>query len=191
MLLGLFNENTSYADYLRSIFINDIRLFYEFCVVNEECEIERLNKILYSIDNGYIDNYKVDLFSMVINNMINYTSSHKDFKLRDNLVIYSIIENILSSNNEDITKLKDIYFNYLCNHYRIDIESINNTLNSDKVKYSVKALIDFCNNNIDYDLDMKYTEYVRTLVERFPILRYILSSYSLENIDVNKRMLTP
>lgn len=199
LLLGLFNENTSYYDYSRSIFNNDMDLFYNFCLVKDSDDINRLAKILYCIDldSNTLYDYRVDLFSMVINNMINYTYQNKDFKLRDNLVIYRIIYNIINQNmdyidskaKDGINRLNDIYFKFLSYHYKSDIDSINNMLNSDRVNLAVKALIDICSNNIDYDLDISYTNYSMELVNRFPLLRYVLSTYTLEEIDIKSRIL--
>lgn len=196
LLLGLFNEEATINNYYNAIFNNDINSFYKFCgVLDNEEEIYKLNKILYTIDNN-IDNknkynYRVELFGMIINNMIQYTENNKDLNLRDNLILFNIIKNTIitdiENNNEDILEniaiINNIYLEYLSKHYDVSINSIKNKeINNDTINY-ILATIDVCNKNDNIKVADKYILYSYKLVKKFPLLKQILCNSSLYQLD--------
>jgi len=207
LALGLFG-NFSISDYYNSIYSNDVKGFYNFCGVNNSSDIYTINKILYTMDVindknstesiiskiGY--DYRVDAFGMIISDMIMYTSSNADFSLKDNLIMFNIIKNLVVNNVsydyyddafENISKLNDLYIEFLSKHYNTTVDKILNLENSDKILNYSLAVIDICNKNIYYDdLYFDYISYSSKLVERFPLLRQILANSSINSSDYYK-----
>lgn len=201
LLLGLFQNNTI-DNYYKAIFNNDIDALYEFCGVNNDNDkIYRLNRILYTMDLIYIGNdissisydYKADIFNMIIDNMLNYTKENKDFKLKDNLIVFNIIKNLIvndidTNTNDDsldnIKKLNDIYIKFLCTHYKTEISIIENMETSDSIINYTLALIDICNKNENFNnMDISYTTYINKIIKRFPLLKNILSNVNFNPLN--------
>lgn len=204
LLLGLF-QNNNIDNYYNAIFNNDINTFYEFCgVSNDEEKIYRLNRILYTMDLIYSGNdissisydYKADIFSMIIDNMIDYTKENKDFKLKDNLIIFNIIKNLIVNDinpntNDDsidnIKKLNDIYIKFLSTHYKTEISKIESMETTDSIINYTLVLVDICNKNENINnIDISYTKYTNKIIKKFPLLKNILSNVSFDPLNYQK-----
>lgn len=212
LALGLFHDNLTIEDYYKAVFNRDIQALYEFCgVSNSEDDIYKLNKILYTIDviNGNnsleIDtgtnsieevvgyDYRADTFGMVINNMMAYTSQHEDFKLKDNLIVFNIVKNLIVADVEmvkdddaleNIVTLNNIYINFLSEHYGTSVSKINGMETSEEIINYAWALINICNSEKGAnDADIAYTLYSYEIFERFPLLKQILVTYDLTPLD--------
>lgn len=199
LLLGLFN-NVNIRDYYNSIFSGDINLFNElFCDNNRD--IDNLNRILYEIDLNYNGeshfDYRVDIFKMVISDMMWYTSNNRDFKLKDNLILFncirSLVVNRIGSNSLDrdeydnINRINNLYIEFLGKYYSKDIDYVINILNSKAVINYSRALIDLCNNDIYYEeLYFEYSDYSMVLLERFPLLRDIFKNNDVDVLGYDK-----
>lgn len=206
LLLGLFHDNSSIYDYYNSVFNNDILSFYKFCGVNNDDDIYKLNKILYTMDIIYGDNayteesvgydYRVDIFSMVINNMIVYTSQHKDFKLKDNLILFNVIKNLIVNdmvvdvcNDEfnNIIKLNDLYIDFLSIYYNVSRKSIEVMENGYDVTSGSLALLDICHEYEDFSgVDVNELAYSSKILKKFPLLKQILAYSIFSPLDYQK-----
>lgn len=209
LALGLFQNDISITDYYNSIFNNDIQSFYRFCGVSDNNnDIYKLNKALYAMDvmvNNYNDNldgnklnigydYRVDIFSIIIKNMMHYTAEHKDFRLNDNLILFNIIKNLITVDvvpNElateelnNIIDLNNMYINFLCNHYKTSYDRIVEYENSSDINNYVLALSDICHTDEEFNVEnVNYVLYSSKIIKRFPILRMILSKYRFNPMD--------
>ena len=174
--LGLFHDNYTVNDYYKAIFNNNIDALYKFCGATNEEDIYKINKILYAMDNN-IDpldyDYKAEIFSIIINNLINYTTNNKNFTLKENLTIFNTLRNIF--NCKYIDELCNIYINFLSNHYETNINNIINILNDKEITNYTIALYNICNqfeksgNVSTFDLSFS-----NKLITKFPLLKQIL-----------------
>ena len=212
LALGLFNPNSTITNYYNAIFNNDINALYDFCgITNDEEAISKLNKILYTMDiiNNYktIDNistnsieeyigydYKAELFGMIINNMISYTTQTKDFTLQDNLIIYNIIKNLIitdinTSLNDDainnIATINNIYTKFLSTHYNRPIDKIEEQIINTETTCYTLALIDGCNRNIYLkNIHPSYSNNNHNMFERFLLIKYILANFNPNDYQI-------
>lgn len=187
LTLGLFHDELNINDYYKAIFNNDIEALYKFCGANNEEDIYKLNKILYAMDNNIDYNYKVDIFGIIINNLINYTTNNKDFNLKDNLTIFNALKNIIGNNSsQDTEELCNIYVSFLSSHYKQTTTTIINMLNDNEITNYTIALYDICNNFEKSDkvntFDLFYSN---KLILKFPLLKQILILSIYQDYDNN------
>lgn len=211
LLLGLFHDDITIDDYYNAIFNSDLEAFYDFCGMKTAEEIHKLYKIFYSIDAhnlrhefifNFIDfeenltykdikniighDYRVDIFSKVLKNMMVYTFEHEDFKLEDNLVMLNMIRSLIVSeacdyevdSNQNIKRIyesdfsKNIYFlenkyiEFLSSYYNKNVEEIR--LIQDEVYYIASNIV----LNNAFEIETGNNE----IFDRFPLLKPILEA---------------
>ena len=185
--LGLFHDNYTIDDYYKAIFNNNIEALYKFCGANNEEDIYRLNKILYAMNNNIDYDYNTEIFSIVINNLINYTNNNKNFNLKNNLTIFNALKNLF--NNEESQQVEEIcnmYINYLCKHYNEDINVIINLSNNKEITDYTIALYNLCNKfEKSGTVDRFDLSYSNNLISEFPLLKQVLylNSYTDYNLS--------
>lgn len=219
LTLGLFRDDVTYDDYYNAIYNSDLNSLHSFFNATTEEEINKLYIILYSIDavnkkndlfhtyynkndlasNNDITtfvghNYKIDIFKIILKNMIQYTNTHKDFTIKDNLVMFNLIKSLIVKNSyeildidsensnitfnyeddfiENIYKLDNIYLEFLSNIYRISIEEIKELEKND-----INSIIFYINNYCQgkyYLIPENYYHTTENIVEQFPLLKDVL-----------------
>ncbi|MCI8347295.1 MAG: hypothetical protein HFJ12_05070 [Bacilli bacterium] len=149
LLLGLFHDNKTYDDYYNAILDSNPEAFYDFCGAKTKEERHNLYKILAAIDGKNCRNdiafkakksdeisqgdaekkirynYKLDIFHKVINNMIDYTSTHPDFTIDKNLEIFSIIENCILDNNYYLNQKNSYDQSFILDIYQSEIKYLD------------------------------------------------------------------
>lgn len=218
LTLGLFKDNVTYNDYYNAIYNSDLTALHNFFNVTTEEDVYKLYTILYTIDAINLKNdlifkhyddktsisqneiktfvghsYKIDIFKNVLKNMIQYTSTHNDFTIEDNLIMFNLIKafivkdsyNISSKNNaiainyddefiEKFNNLNSIYYEFLNDKYGITIEKINeleNTITVDIIYY-IEA---YCQENYQI-IPQRYYYTTESLVNRFPLLKSMFNT---------------
>lgn len=184
--LGLFHNNYTVNDYYKAIFNNDIDALYKFCNANNEEDIYRLNRILYTMNNNIDYDYKLEIFGIIINNLINYTNNNKNFTLKDNLIIFNSLKYIINDDyNENIEELCNIYINFLSNHYKENNTTIINKLNDKNITDYTMALYNICHEHNDGNVEIKYLDYAHGILKKFPLLKQILILYNYQDYNNN------
>lgn len=229
LTLALFRDGLTYKDYYNAIYNSDLISFHTFFNATTEEEVNKLYTILYAIDavnlkndlllthyniNDYIStneirafvghSYKIDIFKIVLKNMIQYTNEHNDYTIEDNLIMFNLVKaligkesyEILISETENNTKtityeddfieniyaLENIYFEFLSNKYNISIQEIKE-IENDNITGTLCYIEDYCRGNYSY-IPERYYYIIENLVNRFPILKsmfnapkYLISEY--------------
>lgn len=209
LLLGLCHDNVDINDYYDAIFNGDINKFYEFCGAKTDEEKLRVNRIYYALDSenartnlsleliqnqGKLDDigsgYKVEIYRMVLNNMINYTINNEDFSFEDNAALFYIVRNHIVSTpfcidyNPQIEELGNNYLDFLSEYYEKSTEDINEYMTSDLITLRMYLLEEEYKGNLD--CPEKSSNFY--FIERFPLLKPILNAplatvYSYEFIQ--------
>lgn len=187
--LGLFHNNYTINDYYKAIFNNDIETLYKFCNANNEEDIYKINRILYAMNHN-IDSldydYKTEIFGIIINNLINYTTNNKNFTLKDNLTIFNALRNLINNDSsENIEELSNIYINFLSKHYKETTTTIINTLNDKKITDYTIALYNVCHEHNDGNIEIQYLNHANEILKRFPLLKQILILYTYQEYNNN------
>lgn len=203
LLLGLFHDNKTYDDYYNAILDSNPEAFYDFCGAKTKEERHNLYKILAAIDGknsrndiafkakksdkiSQIDaekkiryNYKLDIFHKVINNMIDYTSTHPDFTIDKNLEIFSIIENCLLDNNDYLNQKNSYDQSFILDIYQSEIKYLDFLAgyyfkgegkdHSFIQAYYQKDCYDYDNDSISYEGEWWMSE--------FPLLKPIVFAH--------------
>lgn len=130
LLLGICRDNVSLEDYYNAIYDSNLSSFYNFFDANTKEKIYDLYKIIYSIDAASLNNelglnlqkeisknfsemsleylvgygYRIDILKKVLKNMANYTVNNPDFSLEENVVLFDIVKNLITSNAYTVTK---------------------------------------------------------------------------------------
>lgn len=184
--LGLFHNNYTIDDYYKAIFNNDIEALYKFCNANNEEDIYRLNRILYAMNNDIDYDYKTEIYSIIINNLINYTNNNKNFTLKDNLTIFNALRNIIGNDyNKDTQELSNIYINFLSKHYKKTTTTIINTLNNDEIIDYTIALYNVCHEHNSNNIKAYYLNHANEILKEFPLLKEILTPYIYQDYNYN------
>ena len=218
LTLGLFRDGTTYNDYYNAIYNSDLESLHKFFNATTEEEINKLYTILYAIDAVNLKNdllltyydeddlvsfndiksfvghsYKIDIFKIVLKNLMQYTNTHNDFTIEDNLVMYKYIEGLIIKDShimfvadyengnaradyepdfrENIYTLRNIYYEFLCNKYNISIEEIKE-LESIDINSIIFYIDSYCRDNYSY-IPQKHQNTIKNLVKRFPLLEAI------------------
>lgn len=225
LLLGLFHDNMAYEDYYNAISDANPEAFYQFCGVKSKKEKYKLYKILAALDgrNGYNNigfnimksnkisskdaeksiryNYKLDIFHKVLSNMVDYTSTHPDFTIEENLQMLNIIECCISNDNEYLTTKNKLdrkfiidfyqsetkYLDFLSSYY-FKGEKDRNDIKEDYQENFIESttFLD-CYEHLDYDDN--------ELLQEFPLLKPIIfanpdADYEYENfVEENKKFI--
>lgn len=203
-LIGMFNEK-NVDNYYNAIFDNNLKEFFEFFNVQTNDEIKTLYNVTYSVDSYYrrtslgdevygnnksitygdlVDNigltYRTDILKMTLKNMVQYTLTHDDFSLNENIVMFEYVKNILTSDlsfkvsdNDfvnDFYALNDYYINFLCEHYSTSEDVITSYAkeNSKYILYNFEYLSN--NESLLYD---NYSDITMKLYNRFPLIKSI------------------
>lgn len=221
LMLGLFKDGFTADDYYNAVHdcnAQDYCRFFGIDVYSEE-ELKTFSNILYSIDainlrNNLLANhfeegtkltdeeiikfvgqeYKADIFKMVLANMMNYTVANSDFSLTDNIVLVNVIKSIIVQEvisdpektyqiifdadfAQKVIELYEIYIDFLSEYYGVSKEEIRRLEEDESVKKIIRALSTLCSEQ-DYP-DSEEKQYANNLIERFPILKQILIMYPL------------
>lgn len=226
LTLGLFRDVTI-EDYYNATHDCDAYAYYRFFDVDVESEkeLKRFGNILYSIDainlqnyfywshneeitSAYFDEivsfvgqaYKVDIFKMILTNMMNYTVLNSDFSLTDNIVLVNVIKSIIvqeasgdpwrayqiifdADSAEAIIELEEIYIDFLSEYYEVSKEEIRRLEQDTNVRRKISALTAICSEQ-DY-IESEEKQYATNLIERFPLLKQILIMYPIELTEWN------
>ena len=209
-LLALTNSNIN--DYYNAIYDTNTAKLYEFFNLRTQEDIKLFYKILYAIDSqdlrtdlmaniypnkneitlgelvemvGY--NYRVDLFKLVLKNLMQYTQSNWDFSLEENVNLFIIISNYIVDEtgsfeigsdgtyryfyDEELVKgireLEEIYIDFLCSHYQTNKETIEKISTENYVE-DVAALL-----NDTPLVKRENLNSIQKFLNRFPILKNI------------------
>ena len=128
--------------------------------------------------------YKIEIFGIIINNLINYTNNNKDFTLKDKLTIFNVLRNLVVSQNID--ELCNIYINFLSNHYKTTTITIINMLNDKEITDYTIALYDICNKfEKNGDVNRFALSFSNKLLSKFPLLKQILIQSIYQDYDNN------
>ena len=182
LTLGLFHDNYTVDDYYKTIFNNDIEALYKFCGANNEEDIYIINKILYAMNTNADYNYKADIYSIIINNLINYTTNNPKFTLKENLTIFNSLRNLIESDfSQNIEELSNKYIKFLSKHYKKTTTYIINTLNDNNITNYTIALYNVCHEHNDGNIEIRYLNQANKLLKTFPLLKNILTLYNYQN----------
>lgn len=147
--------------------------------------------------------YCVDIFKLVLSHMVDYTFSNSELTVEDNLALFNIIKSIIveearkleeTGNEEDpyyfvydaetkssIKELENLYIDFLSDYYEMSEEELRDL--EQKCDISLYR----CNANSD-DLSFVYRynfdEYL--FLDKYPILKYILSMSYISKDDYQK-----
>ena len=193
LLLGLFHNNQDYDNYYNAISDSNPEAFYHFCGMNSKEEKYTLYKILAAMDfslYGYglndIDrlesciNYKLDIFHKVLSNMVDYTSTHPDFTIEENLQMLNIIECCILNGSMNLTTKNKFDCKFIIDFYQSETKYLDflssyyfkGEKDSDEIKEDYQenfieptAFLD-CYEHLDYDDN--------ELLQKFPLLRPII-----------------
>lgn len=168
LLLGLLHDDMQTEDYYNAIFDSSLEEFYQYCGVKSNEEKYLLHKIWYALDsllfrtslpfevtkesNLTIGDLKdivgtscyVDIFRLVLLHMVEYTDKNPDFPIEENLAIFNIVKNLITSNIKRVEKialetyqytyeeetanavymLEQIYLDFLSEHYQIEKDEL-------------------------------------------------------------------
>lgn len=206
LLLGLFRDNKTYDDYYNAISDSNPEAFYDFCGVKSKEEKYTLYKILAAMDarNGRNDiafkvkksdnislkdanksiryNYKLDIFHKVLENMVDYTTSHSDFTIEKNLQMLNIIENCILSDNLYLNKKNTFDQNFIIDVYQSETKYLDFLsqyyFEGEKDSNSIKE--DYKEDYIGFETFIECIDdiaYDNTLLDEFPLLRPILFTH--------------
>ena len=138
--------------------------------------------------NNDIDyDYKIEIFNIIINNLINYTNNNKNFNLKNNLTIFNALKNLFNNeSSKEIDELCNVYINYLSKHYREDTNVIINMLNNKEItKYTI-AIYNQCNEfEKSGTVDTFELSYANNLIKKFPLIKQVLMLNTYQNYDNN------
>ena len=125
-------------------------------------------------------NYKLDIFHKVLSNMVDYTSTHPDFTIEENLQMLNIIECCISNDNEYLTTKNKFDRKFIIDFYQSETKYLDflssyyfkGEKDSDEIKEDYQenfieptAFLD-CYEHLDYDDN--------ELLQKFPLLRPII-----------------
>lgn len=220
MLIPLAKGNKKLEDYYNAISDTDVERFIEFFGLDNKEDIYKFYRVIdiidglnsrselpfkiyeenindktlydFKIDIGF--GYRNEIFAMSLYNLAEYTNSHNDFELEDNLMIFNIIKSNIASDayymnitdldleNSDYERVYDQsfveqyieleakYINYLSMRYAVSEHEIREY--EKELFWYEQSLMNLINDNIsEYDI---YKEKSKKLLEEFPILKAIL-----------------
>ncbi len=232
-LLFLMNitEDKDINEYYNAIFDSDMTAFCHFFNANNDQQIKDLYKIIYIMDakfgrNDFIDKYynknipeeltyndikklvgfpeRTEIFRISLLNLLNYSENNNSFSLKDHLIIFSIIKNVIildinifddnESDNmiypgeskkydslfsNEIITLENKYREYLCYKYNISNQEI------DDMTIGIQSYLLDVGNFISNDFDQCNSNIIeiKQLFERFPLLKPILFSDRYNSYD--------
>ena len=140
-------------------------------------------------DIGY--DYIVDLYYLLINNMINYTNNDKDFTLKENLLLFSILTDYITlevdtNTNDDaidnLGLLYEAYLKFLCNHYDTTLSYLERI--SNKLEKSYYSVVDVCNPNVCYGDEYRHSNPSGSdMVQEYSLLSSVLHNYDCTNVE--------
>ena len=211
LLMALCNENASIEDYYQAIFDTDNQALYNFLGLASREDIKKFYKIIYSMDAisfrndlafkvynederntkslaefkselGY--DYLVELYRIVLDRLSTYTYNNPDFTLEDNLLLLSVVEDIICDpyftigdktsetyqrfmNN--LTNMEHAYKSFLSEFYDEEMTEIT-LMDTDTYTYEV-SLAGKVNDKAYYH---SYGKKIDKLIKRFPILKAII-----------------
>lgn len=213
-LMALFNEHANVSDYYKAIFDTDYQELYNFLNLTSREDIKKFYNALYSMDAIGLRNdlvlrayneeeretktlydfrcdlgydYLIEIYRFVLNHMSTYTYNHPDLSLEDNLVLLSIVQDIVcdtyftvgDEESENYQRLKDnlinmdyAYKTFLCDVYSVDMDYIS-SMGTNIFDYEM-TLSDRANNQKSYI--RSYNKKSDELLRRFPILKAILKN---------------
>ena len=231
LTLGLFRDDVTYNDYYNAIYNSNLESLHAFFNAYTEEEINKLYTILYAIDAVNLKNdllltyynendlvsfneittfvghsYKIDIFKNVLKNMIQYTNTHKDFTLKDNLTMYKYIEGLIvqssyeisnidhesntttinfeSDFTENIYILRNIYYEFLCNNYKVSFEELKELETTD-----INSIIFYINYYCQEKYSLipeRYYYIIDDIVNRFPLLKEICNATYYSSCGVER-----
>lgn len=205
-LLGLMRDNVNINDYYNAVFNSDLNALYQFLGADSEEEIIKLQPILYSleiltkripVEKGYEQitvgkTYKADIFKLVIENMIAYTTTHPELSLEENLALLNVVKNTIAYDssvltqdleresslklseyiNEEfiqkINQILNIYIDFLSEHYNVNLEGIYRIMEGNNYTFECTALV----HKLPYE--SFNTDKAVKLLEKYPLLSAIL-----------------
>lgn len=222
LLMALFNTEYNIVDYYNSIFNSDIQQLHDFFGLKTEDEVYDFYKIVSAMDgclwrNPYVFeyydkdiltygenkdcvgyDYRVELFNRVLSNMVDYTESHDDFSLEENLILFGIVKGIIVKGCYEVEVIDDPdsskpfvrvydpdfvssfsasdikYQEFLMDHYKVsNLDSVNYK------EYSIDTMIDMMNLMADHyrdSFDSNCSYEISCLMDKFPLLEPILFS---------------
>ena len=131
LTLGLFRDEVTYNDYYNAIYDSNLEALHKFFNATTEEEVNKLYAIFYAIDAVNLKNdllfthynkndliskndiksfvghsYKIDIFKIVLKNMIQYTNTHNDFSVEDNLVMFNLIKSLIVKDSYELVRCK-------------------------------------------------------------------------------------
>lgn len=171
LLLGLCHDNVTIKDYYNAIYDGDLKALYRFFGAEKDADVYNLYNIIYSVDsilmrNNYVYNhyhkdvislqdaqrivghdYVANIFSRTLYNMVNYTGTHDDFTLEENMLLLNIVKNVVvealydkeyqNTDNGYITDFvyddelvsrvfeeEEKYVSFLSDYYKISVQEI-------------------------------------------------------------------
>lgn len=234
LTLGLFHDNMTTDNYYNAIFDSSFQHFYAFFNIDTKEDLTTLYNIFYAIDATNLRNdlflnfydvgdsltlgeikkfvghdYKVDIFKMIIKNMMEYTFLHDDFKLKDNLVMFNIIKSLIvedayelvktsNENNhyeyiyeDDFVKnvydLENKYIEFLSKYYNVSIQDIRD-IEGNYTFWAVMSISDICREDYSEYTYREY-DYANELITRFPLLKSILNLYIFSANSYNEEFI--
>ncbi len=216
LLLGI--TNTSIDEYYNAIFNSDLGALYRFFNVKSKEDVETLYRIIYAMDSftyrseltqRFNDetelsdlkeliglDFKVDLFKLIIKNLIKYTYENPDFSLEENINLFSIIKNLIIEDMEIVKEcesdvyncfydkatskkiifLEESYISFLAKFYQTSVDEIRTIEDSKFSREIINA-----SRECQYDAGV-YTAKVQRILNRFPMLKPVLYT---DYVDMN------
>lgn len=221
-LFAICNEKADIQDYYDAIFDVNLEELYQFLGCDTEDDIYTFYRILSSIDaslgrdSDLVDldssiqtvgdaerfigyRYKINLFTHILADMVDYTSRNSSFSLEENLALFKIVRTVLSadsytlSRNDDgelervydlefvssFKNFEDMYYMFLSSFYQVDVlelERIEENYTND----IMDAVNTFCVDDKSTYKDMP------SLLERFPLLEPIFKAVDVSSYDYER-----
>lgn len=204
LLLLINMTSDSIEPYYNAIYDGKLDDLYEFFNLETKEEIESFYRILYTLDTlssrsklSSISNdiwelkdkvgneYLIDITKLALKNMINYTISHPDFTLEENVTLFDVLKAKISvaASTYDVEVGRDIYgeefienFNFLMETYESFLMNYYNVDHADALYSGMDlGLINATMiNNETYESDELIKAY--ELIEKFPVFKAIAFS---------------
>ena len=219
-LFAVCNEEAEIRDYYNAIFDANLEELYEFLGCDSEEDIYSFYNFLGSIDgtlgrNRNLDsgietigdaeefikyNYKLNLFHYILSDMVDYTCSHSDFTLEDNLTLFKIVRAVLCDGsymiNDEIQRVydldfvslfkeaEDIYYVFLSMYYQTDIVDMKEIEES-----YANGMVDKISYLFNTEQNSLYYSDVTSFLKQFPLLKPVfiasdVDSYTYERFVI-------
>lgn len=147
---------------------------------NDELNYEEINE---SIGNEY----KIDIFKIVVKDLINKINNEK-LPLEESLKLYNLIKAVvineeinyektyLLDNYEDFKHINSIFYSFICKHYNIELNDVQ--------ELESEEFVNYMDDLFDYFTSSTKNENVENFIKKYPIIAEIIFCNNLWMGDV-------